>query len=233
MSRPKICLIVPHDEKEQGAISYNGISEFKYGKFVAEEVFLRLGEYDCEVYAFTKNGHDYSNITEKYPKMFFDVSIELHFNSFYKPAFGMEALLLSDSKEETVKFVDRFTDFISQELDIKERRNVLWADFNLPTDGISRISRNQRGAVCLRAMADSNVAKHVFLFEPAFCNKETADSRKLFETSNSDLYPKALCNALISLLNISRKDDEKQMINLDKLKKDIGDAVYEVIKDLI
>jgi len=218
----KVAVIVGHHQKAQGAVSYNGLSEWSYNNGVAM-ILQELSEDhdDIEIRTFTKHGLDYKPIVAIYKDWNPDISLELHFNSYKKVARGMECLVLQENPE-TFKVADLFTDYMSELLDISERRKAK------AMDGVLVVGENTRGRVCLEDV--TQYAKHAMLFEPCFGNLRNPDSLKLF-ADHGEFYAAAFYKALRMLLNLPhetkpQKQDLKQRVRYLESK-------IEQIKELL
>lgn len=205
----KIGLIIGHTEGSQGAKSYNGISEYKYNSKVAEICKKELTDkYDCEVTIFNRNkGYDYINAMLGGVEF----TIELHFNAFSKPAFGLEMLVLDESPEECHKIADVITDILATNYKMKERGN----------DGLKKLGRYERGAWCLRSV---NV-KHKMLIEPCFANFKTKDSEQFFEPGCADIYGKKLASAIATALSLKPFTVNKNEDTISELRLTLEHAL--------
>lgn len=181
----KIGIICGHSSSAGGARAYNGKSEFEFNYDIMGAVQEILNpRKDIEVYTFVKKGLDYSSINDIYEaNNGMDLSLELHFNSFYNPAFGMEMLVMEHSKA-SIKLAQEFCESMSCKNGITKRH----------LQGAYPIGVNSRGAVCLRNIQH---AKHVMLYEPAFCNTKNIDSAQII--GNPEQYAKDLALTLIDL----------------------------------
>ena len=195
----KISVIIGHEENKQGSVSYWGESEFSFNCRVAGFLQDMLNQYDIECFSFRKVGLNYSNIADFYKKVGVDLSIELHCNSYYKVARGLECLMLEGASRETYLYADAITDYVSAAMDIKERHTTSKI---VKTDGVYAIERHARGAVCLKGVEKS--CKHALLFEPCFWNTKNPDSEKL-KRDNGYFYAQSLCSAIVKTFSIGEK----------------------------
>jgi len=212
MINPFIGFIVGHDYKSKGAISFTGISEYEFNRHVADSVVDILKGYNCEAALFTKYGHNYREISELYLAKKCLASFELHFNSYTKVARGLEILIRETSSVDTWKLADIFSDHLSEVSGIKERHIR-------PThDGILPIGRNKRGDVCLKGVFAA--AKHTMLIEPAFCNTDNPDSRKIFGGS----YPTFLAEAVAKTFDL----EKRKVVQVDKNYSILAQRINEI-----
>ena len=182
----KVGIICGHSNAAQGARAYNGQSEFQFNYKVMNDVqeILSLRQ-DIEIFTFVKSGLNYSDINFAYEANGgMDLSLELHFNAFYRPAFGMEMLVM-DGYKPTIGLAQDFCEAMSCKNGITKRHE----------EGAYPIGRHSRGAVCLRNIQH---AKHVMLYEPAFCNTNNQDSVKII--GDPDGYAKDLAQSIVDVL---------------------------------
>jgi N-acetylmuramoyl-L-alanine amidase len=148
----KIALIVGHGNGDSGAMGWNGMSEFNFNQFVADEIENRdLGK---EIRVFYRGPSGITGVSAKAVMWRPDLTIELHLNAFNGKAKGCEVLCLKgDLDSETIAkdFSHKFTTHFKRVLRGK--------------DGIKWISKNDRGGLNLRSLA---TIKQRILIEPFF-----------------------------------------------------------------
>jgi hypothetical protein len=217
-----IALIVGHTDKAQGAVAYTGESEYKYNTCVASLTQVKIEHaYDARVTVFTRDaGYDFINNCLKDDPAY--LSLELHFNSFKKPAFGIEILHLSD--QPGFGIADTMTDILAQLYGMNERGN----------DGVKDLTRYERGAYCLRSVEH---AENKLLIEPCFANFRTNQSEQFFEEGCLATYAQRLASALATACKLKPKVEGKPimfddlLVLLDSARMSI-DNVYDKILEL-
>lgn len=185
-NQAKIALIVGHTARTKGAINYLGECEYEFNKRIAKKTRAILLEKfkNIRVEIFYRDGIGLDGCAKQVGEWGACVSLELHFNSFKKKAFGCEILVDTRHKfyEETHKIADRITDSLSGIFGIKERNG----------EGVKELSSG-RGYLNLKLMRLNGV-KHPMLIEPCFANKKTVESIAIFE--NEDRYATFLATEL-------------------------------------
>lgn len=192
----RIALVIGHNllSGDKGAVNYKGETESSFNNRIAKNLKARLllnNHIDVKVFYRDNIGLKgvADNIAEFYPH----VAIELHFNSFDKPAFGCESLAL-DGEAESIKLADMLTDEINRELKIGQRH----------IDGVIRVSNGGRGYMNLKYIKDacsrmSLKSVPYAIIEPCFANIKTPESEKIFE--NEGAYVGALYSALMKFIS--------------------------------
>ncbi len=129
----KIALIVGHTERREGADSYNGHSEYSYNSEVAKLVQSKCRK---DVRIFYRDGIGREGVARNIGAGEFDVSIELHFNSFDGTAHGCEALYFGgDEMSErlarlfTMKYSETFNVRNRGIIEIKDRLDRRYKNF--------------------------------------------------------------------------------------------------------
>lgn len=191
-----VALIVGHyvNGPDRGAVNYKGEPESSYNERIARKVkaMLTVKGQKCEIY--TRDQYrTFAHISEAMIKFKADISIELHFNSFSKAAFGCECLAL-ETDGASIRFADLITDKLSEIMGISERH--LLAN---QVDGVLKIAKGGRGFnnldIVKRATTQRlNAPIPVVLIEPCFANIRTKESEKFFESE--DLYVQSIVAAL-------------------------------------
>jgi len=157
----KVVLLIGHNKDSQGALDYNGTSEYTFNKIVASKVQENLYG---DIWTFTKGEYNYESIRKINP----DLVIELHFNSYPGPIFGSECIVLND--EKCFEAATHFQKYFNKRFDISSREIKVV------------MGRHQRGYKNLLKLGGIPS----FIFEPCFANFETIDSEKII--GNPDDY---------------------------------------------
>lgn len=182
----KIAVIVGHTVKGQdkGAVAYNGVTESEYNFKIARYLKEKLFGHGilCDIY--TKDNHTFQQISQFIKEKKYELSIELHFNSFHKEAYGCECLaLVGDDK--SIQFADLLTDKVAKAFSVKQRDE----------DGVVLIAKGGRGYKNLKIIKDNNPEIIAVLSEPFFGNTDTPESRKFME--NPMMYVEAIVETII------------------------------------
>lgn len=157
--KPKIAIIVGHDEKKQGAYSeYLKKSEYEFNSEFANNIFSQLTHYGLEVNIFKRN----KGLKDAYDRakiLGSNIFIELHFNSFSdESANGAEVLINGDNKDEQ-GFAQAIIDNWCEDTLIKDR-------------GVKKVSKGKRGYRNL-TQVENDIS---IIFEPFFgSNKDDCD----------------------------------------------------------
>jgi len=218
-SKYKFGVIIGHDYKSAGAVSYNGISEWQYNLGVAK----KLQEKVKNLYIFTKLGLNYTEINEAYKDLGINFSLELHFNSFSQVARGMEMLILKTASIEDLILADKMTDDLATLLGIPQRHSSTLN--NKRINGLKILNPSDRGAVCLKSIN----CPTKMLFEPCFGNTKNPDSVKLFEAGGDEFYATALA-AVLNKLNETEPTEPN--INYQEKYEELASIILN-IKELI
>lgn len=201
--KTKIAIIVGHTAKRPGAINYKKESEFSFNSRIAEKVKNIMKEKypNKNVKIFYRPEGYYSaavrQVGKEVGKWKALISLELHFNSFKKEAYGCEILMLSDSKnaEKTARIADKITDDLASEFNLSERRFYKFKDGTIG-DGVKPLLSKDRGALNLKYVEEYGV-KHAMLIEPCFANTKQHESIAIFE--NEDKYANFLADQLAKI----------------------------------
>jgi N-acetylmuramoyl-L-alanine amidase len=188
-NRHVVALLIGHtiNGKDRGAVSYKGETESHYNFKVAEKVkeVVESKYNNIDVYILTKDGHNLSSFSKKVCSLYPDLSIEMHFNSFPKEAFGCEALC--EKKDYVSKtYASIFTHIISSKMGIKKRH----------IDGVMELSEGDRGFRNLNTI--NKLKKNIFpvmIIEPCFANFKNSETEKFFEDITE------YCNCYIDFFN--------------------------------
>ena len=107
----KLGIIVGHTAKASGAVNYKGESEYYWNARIAYKMKKIILEKYIGVTprVFARDVGGMSGVADEMVKDFLpDLSIELHFNAYHKPAYGCEILVYKDSMfEETAEIADK------------------------------------------------------------------------------------------------------------------------------
>lgn len=150
----KIALIIGHGNGDSGAMGFNGMSEFNYNSFVAEEVAKSLKQVEL----FYRGDEGIAGVGHLVEAFQPDISIELHLNAFNGKSEGCEVLcLVSDGKAAELgrNFAEAFC---------KKFRRRVRADF-----GVKWIDKKDRGYFNLHSV--ESVPKNI-LVEPFFVDNQ-------------------------------------------------------------
>jgi len=202
-----IGIIVGHTQNAKGAVSYSGVSEYDYNIEVAKQVTNIINSQTSHEASFHTRNNGYNAINNFYKDKNVFLSLELHFNSYSKPAYGMEMLVLEGNSFD---LADNIISRLAKYYNIKERAN----------SGVKDLSRAQRGAWCLSSV---DHAKHKMLIEPCFANFKTSDSEKFFEPGCRQRYAIQLAEAIITACDLTFEKNPNQ---------DIIDMLHKCIKML-
>ena len=206
----KIALIVGHELKgrKKGAKNYLGEYESEYNNRVA----LKVQESFEECRLFYRDGKTRKQTGKEVQDYNPDLSIELHFNAFHKPAFGCEVLALEDDLISQT-FAKKLATVISDNMDIRLRHG----------SGLLKIGRLGRGYSNLKHAKSDHKPYPVVLVEPCFANIRTKESEKFFEDPSD--YIRCLVIAIKGHFNHYEKKVRFNDDNVEKSPKHILDAV--------
>lgn len=196
----KIAIVVGHSEKSQGAVNYKGETEFSFNSRIAEKIKEHISEKypKKKVKIFYRPAGSYTvavkQVGKDVGKWSAKISMELHFNSFKKEAYGCEILMWGNSEyaKETISVSDKITDNLSKEFNLKERYFHKYSDGSFG-DGVKILGGREKGATNIKACNDAGV-KIAMLIEPCFANIEHGESKAIFE--NEDKYAEFLADEL-------------------------------------
>jgi hypothetical protein len=119
------------------------------------------------------------------------MSLELHFNSYHKTAYGCEALVFERAPNQdfslNCEYADIITDCFNEDerYQFKERHD----------DGVKLVNMGDRGAYNLKKIHELAKAKTALLIEPNFVNKPTPQAKKIIEDPNG--YAKFLSEVIL------------------------------------
>ena len=226
----KVALIIGHNisGKSKGAINYLGEYESEFNYRVAKKVKNSLKKYKTSVRIFTKDHKTHRHIGFEVTEFMPEISLELHFNSFSKPAFGCEVLALKDDIESQA-LARLVAANISYSMGIKRRRD----------QGLYIISKGGRGYNNLNYI--KKYQKKYFpkvLIEPCFANIKTKESEYFFE--QEDDYVECLVKVIKTQLNLEPnnhtpdiKAPNTSKTGFKKSPKNIIDRIILTIKKFL
>jgi len=204
----KVALIVGHTAKKKGARAYTGVLEYDFNKRVAHQVKDRLdktGKYVTQVFERPEGGYHWAvkQVAKNVAEFGADFSLELHFNSFERVAYGCEVLVTNDSKHfhENVRLADLLTDMLANDFSLRQRGTVKYTDLDGSIeygDGVKVLPYGKRGYHNLAYLHDAGV-KHCLLVEPCFANLKSPESRAIFEGNGPLNYVNTLVKFIMSL----------------------------------
>jgi N-acetylmuramoyl-L-alanine amidase len=220
----KLALIVGHNisGKRKGAKNYLGEYESEFNYRIAKKVKNKLKKFHCGVKIFTRDGKMLLDLSKEVTDFYPDMSLELHFNSFRKPAFGCEVLALEFDPESSA-LARLIAANISYGMDIKRRRD----------QGLYTIRKGGRGFKNLnyiRMHQKSNFPK--VIVEPCFANIKTKESTFFFE--NEDEYVFCLVKSIKEQLKLesTKHVPDTKKIDFTKSPKNIIDRIILILKKL-
>lgn len=168
-------IIIGHTEEAQGARTYNGVSKLKYNRFIAHNL-KRLHNYHkinghasfSKLLVISRN-EGWPSVQNQIKANNIDITIELHFNSFDRPARGVETLAISGDLAS-----EDFAQHISSKI-AKEYSSPLRHQ-----NGVYDVSRKERGYNNLSVVKAAGVQTAV-LVEPGFLNFPSEEAIALVE----------------------------------------------------
>jgi len=152
----KVALIVGHGAGDGGAEAFNGMSEFNYNSFVAEEVEKAIKNKQIKV--FYRGAGGIAGVASKAVAWNPEVCIEMHLNSFNGIAAGCEVLVLNGD-EESAKLARQFASSFCTKFSRKLRGDK----------GVKWLASSERGGLSLKCLSP---IKQAILIEPFFCDNE-------------------------------------------------------------
>ena len=153
--KQRIALIVGHGPRgsDEGAISYNGISEFEYNSLVAE---MTAAKSKKAVKVFYRSTDGIVAVALKAIEWSPDIVIEMHLNSYNGTAQGCEVLCL-DGNSEAGKLGQSFAKSFCEKFKRKLRGDM----------GVKWIASSYRGGLSLKTLRS---IKKSILIESFFCD---------------------------------------------------------------
>ena len=106
----KLGIVIGHTKRSQGAVAFDGQTEYVWNGKVAEQILISAKKYSgIEVFVERRDVGGLRGAFERLKKLGVQSTIELHFNSFSKAAFGCECLALAGDIE-SITDADLVTD---------------------------------------------------------------------------------------------------------------------------
>ncbi len=152
----KVAIIVGHGNGDPGAEGWNGMSEFSYNSYVAEELFKAVKTKELKIFYRGEGG--IGEVCKRAMNWKGDITIELHLNAFNCKAKGCEVLSLDKdaiSFKPAKDFADKFC---------KKFSRILRDD-----DGVMEIKKGDRGHYSLSHLDDPAPS---ILVEPFFIDNK-------------------------------------------------------------
>jgi|SaaInlLV_10m_DNA_2_1039722.scaffolds.fasta_scaffold01930_13 N-acetylmuramoyl-L-alanine amidase len=185
-----------HTQKKQGADNYKGESEWEYyGRIIpkvkrqihtlAPGKFVTLQIDRAATVGYSTQCRDSARKAELWNA---DIVVLCHFNSAGRNARGVENLIIDTSDHLDNKLAKIFSDFLNEELGIKERGK----------DGVKVIKSRHNGYGMLNAMRKKSIPS--VLIEPCFAKYENEESRAIFE--DDERFADILARAIIKSVTI-------------------------------
>ena len=199
--KKKVAILVGHSLVSQGAVNYDGITEFTFNCGVASLLKIELDKFEgIDANIFVRKDGSWSQDSSGLENYNPSICIELHFNSASVKAQGCEAIVWKNSPNYllNVKFADIITDYIAKEYQIKQR-NVIQLDQNSQVDGVL-IRSEGRGVNNLKNVFKHESVEIATIIEPCFGNYKTRESEEIF------LDPKRYANTLASAIAVGFLD---------------------------
>lgn len=203
----RVVVIIGHNRKAQGAVAYNGQSEYVFNTIVAKRMYeyCKANYPDIDMHVIDRDTGDISGAASKLKTLLpVNVSLELHLNDASGDPRGCEILVYKGDNhyKDAVILADKITDWISEEYKIKER-HVIEVD-SYKADGVKSLADKERGAWNLKAMdqAGANVS---LLIEPCFCRLRTRESEAIME--NPEKYGEFLVDCFAKYWKFSKKEN--------------------------
>lgn len=174
----KLGVILGHTKSSQGAVAYNGQTEYVWNGKVCDEIVIAAGKYpSLEVKIEKRDSGGVSGAAKRLKAWGAEMCLELHFNSFTSAAYGCECLVLAGDVTSTIH-ADLLTDALQKKYGFKERNVTRILPPSYDGDGVLEIKSGGRGYGNLKAAKDAGI-KVAILLEPTFLNKKTSESEKI------------------------------------------------------
>lgn len=147
-----IGLIIGHDQKAQGAVSFDGTSEYLYNSKVASLTGITHTN---------RNNGGIAGAVKELKRLGFNSSCEMHLNAYNGKAKGFEILVLKGDLESI-----RHARLVAETFKSKFPDHVMRGD-----NGLKLISNKDRGGGNLQT-AKNHGMKVAILMEPFFCDNK-------------------------------------------------------------
>lgn len=174
-------IIIGHTANSQGARTYSGVSEYVLNTKIAGlmlDYAFRYKDLECSI--FRRDNIGMTGVAKmtylRYPQGV-DCSIELHFNSFHRKAYGCEVLIADHINEQDFGacyyYADVITDMLNEHphYGFRERHE----------DGVKVIKKGDRGFHNLKVMHKIAKTPIALLIEPQFLNHKTPQAKAIVE----------------------------------------------------
>lgn len=185
-----IALVIPHNKKKQGAVSYTGESEYVFHKRIITKARIKLEILGYTVVIIERPVGSYSYqcryVAEMCVRYKVAYSLHLHFNGATYEVLGCEVWIAATQTKLDNKLADIFTDLLNERYGFKERGN----------DGCRILSSNHSGYGMMNAV--SNIGVICALSEVCFANFRTKESMIIFE--QEDKYVDVIVDTFVILL---------------------------------
>lgn len=186
----EVAIIVGHRADEKGAVNYLGESEYKFNKRIGQRLIdLLLIRGIGSVMFYRDSGEPIALIGEDVAEYSPDISIELHFNSFYK------------------RIKDNVTEVLVAEKPSVQTRDLAFIfrgemaeTFGFGSRGTKTVSKGERGFINFDSIHRANSSVTSILVEPLFANFETPEAVKFF--ANEDKYIQVLIDTITAWYEI-------------------------------
>jgi len=200
MKKIKVAIIRGHSQSSQGAVAFDGTTEFTWNGKVKASMKTMIFDYPWIEFGFfvKKDNETFESFAKRLKSFGAVLAIELHFNSFKSRVVGLEMLLWKDSKnlERNLVIADVITDNLSKAFGIRQRGiNRVHGDRVL--DGIQKLTQGVRGVIILYTLEKYGEIPHSMIIEPGFLNHDTPEARAILY--NIDGYARNLLDSIAYL----------------------------------
>lgn len=189
MAVKKIALIIGHDEKAQGAVAYNGMSEYKFNSFVTSYA-KEYAPAEITARIFNRNKGGIRVALQEAKDWGADASIEFHFNWNETVVKKQLEILVYKKSIDSQAFAKKLASAINKKMGISLRGD--------DSNGLKIVVDGERGADNV-IYGNSIGIKYCMLIEPCFGNIKTEESCKIIE--NPKLYAKVVIEAMSEIIN--------------------------------
>lgn len=197
-----ILLVVGHTKAKFGAATYKHEREYEWNKKLALEIKLQVeriwkerGETHKRIEIQLRDNGGLKGAFGRGNAMKPDLTLELHFNSFSKPAYGVETLVLEDD-EDSAELGHCLSMMIAERFDFRKRNSFKHREHGklvgVKPVGYYKKSRwsipkRERGTYNLEIARDYTTAPFRLLVEPTFLNFKTKESEQIVEDGGHEL----------------------------------------------
>lgn len=192
----KVAVIVGHTSLAKGARAYNGESEYEFNSAVAREMFRTAsisGNMAVSIYDRSRGG--LSAVSRDMKNYDPHLSIELHFNSYMRRAYGSEILVYKNSKnfDKNILTASYIAKGLQDDFGTKLRGNIQVGPQSFK--GVKALV-NGRGLHNLKIIEMSNPDTQVMLVEPFFGNFKTKEAQSFIEGDGRIKYARSLLRSI-------------------------------------